>query len=169
MILHLGEDKAREWARGVAGNLARAPRGGDTDQLTAVNVGECSVALSNHYYYVRLMRSTKAEEQALVKKVGIIWPNQNDRGTHLNISGGGVLKHAPNRAAALKFLDYLASDAAQALFANGNNEWPAVKGVKLTNPELEQFGQFRTDNLPLGNLGKTQSAAQKLADQVGWK
>lgn len=169
MILHLGDEKAREWARGVAGNLARPPRGGDTDQLTAVNVGECSVALSNHYYYVRLIRSTKAQDQTLVKKVGIIWPNQNDRGTHLNISGGGVLKNAPHRAAALKFLDYLASDPAQALFANGNNEWPVVKGVKLANPELEQFGQFRTDSLPLEKLGKTQGAAQKLADQVGWK
>lgn len=169
MILHLGEDKAREWARGVAGNLARPPRGGDTDQLTAVNVGECSVALANHYYYLRLVRSAKPEDQALVKKVGIVWPNQNDRGTHLNISGGGVLKNAPNRDAALKFLEYLASDSAQALFANGNNEWPVVKGVKLANPDLEKFGQFRTDNLPLANLGKTQGAAQKLADQVGWK
>ena len=169
MILHLGEDKAREWARGVAGNLARPPRGGDTDQLTAVNVGECSIALSNHYYYVRLMRSTKPEDQALVKKVGIVWPNQNDRGTHVNISGGGVLKNAPHRDAAVKFLEYLASDQAQTLFANGNNEWPVVKGVKLNNLELEKFGEFRTDSLPLTKLGKTQNAAQKLADQVGWK
>lgn len=169
MILHLGEDKARDWARGVAGNLARPPRGGDTDQLTAVNVGECTVALANHYYYLRLVRSAKAEDQALVKRVGIIWPNQNDRGTHLNISGGGMLKNAPNRQAAVKFLEYLAGEQAQALFANGNNEWPVVKGVKLGNPDLEKFGQFRTDNLPLAGLGKTQGAAQKLADQVGWK
>ena len=169
MILHLGENKAREWARGVAANLARPPRGGDTDQLTAVGVGECSIALSNHYYYVRLMRSTKSEDRALVEKVHIVWPNQNDRGTHLNISGGGILKNAPNRDAAVKFLEYLASDQAQALFANGNNEWPVVKGIKLANPELEKFGHFRTDNLSLASLGKTQGAAQKLADQVGWK
>jgi len=169
MILHLGENKAREWARGVAANLARPPRGGDTDQLTAVGVGECSIALSNHYYYVRLMRSTKAEDRALVEKVHIVWPNQNDRGTHLNISGGGILKNAPNRDAAVKFLEYLASDQAQALFANGNNEWPVVKGIKLANPELEKFGHFRTDNLSLASLGKTQGVAQKLADQVGWK
>jgi iron(III) transport system substrate-binding protein len=169
MILHLGENKAREWARGVAANLARPPRGGDTDQLTAVGVGECSIALSNHYYYVRLMRSTKPEDRALVEKVHIVWPNQNDRGTHLNISGGGILKNAPNRDAAVKFLEYLASDQAQALFANGNNEWPVVKGIKLANLELEKFGHFRTDNLSLASLGKTQGAAQKLADQVGWK
>lgn len=169
MILHLGEEKAREWARGVAANLARPPRGGDTDQLTAVGVGECSIALSNHYYYVRLMRSAKPEDRALVEKVGIVWPNQNDRGTHVNISGGGMLKNSPNRDAAVRFLDYLASDTAQAYFANGNNEWPTVKGVKLVNAELASFGQFRTDALPLASLGKTQAAAQRLADQVGWK
>lgn len=169
MILHLGEEKAREWARGVAANLARPPRGGDTDQLTAVGVGECSIALSNHYYYVRLMRSVKPEDRALVEKVGIVWPNQNDRGTHVNISGGGMLKNAPHRDAAVRFLEYLASDTAQAYFANGNNEWPTVKGVKLVNAELASFGQFRTDALPLAKLGKTQAAAQRLADQVGWK
>lgn len=169
MILHLGEAKAREWARGVATNLARPPRGGDTDQLTAVGVGECSIALANHYYYVRLMRSAKPEERALVEKVHVVWPNQNDRGTHVNISGGGILKNAPNRDAAVKFLEYLASDSAQAYFADGNNEWPTVKGVKLANPQLESFGKFRTDGLPLADLGKTQAAAQRLADQVGWK
>ena len=169
MILHLGEEKARAWARGLATNLARPPRGGDTDQLTAVGVGECSIALANHYYYVRLMRSAKPEERALTEKVHIVWPNQNDRGTHVNISGGGILKNAPNRDAAVKFLEYLASDAAQSYFANGNNEWPTVKGVKLANPQLESFGRFRTDPLPLAELGKTQAAAQRMADQVGWK
>lgn len=169
MILHLGEGKAREWGRGIAANLARPPRGGDTDQLTAVNVGECTIALANHYYYLRLVRSTKAEDRALVEKVKIVWPNQNDRGTHVNISGGGLLKTAPNRDAGIKFLEYLASDTAQTYFANGNNEWPTVKGVKLANPDLEQFGRFRTDTLPLADLGKNQAAAQKLADQVGWK
>lgn len=169
MIHHLGEDKAREWARGVAGNLARPPRGGDTDQLKAVEVGECTIALANHYYYLRLLRSAKAEDRALVERVKIVWPNQNDRGTHLNISGGGLLKTAPNRDAGIKFLEYLASDSAQTYFANGNNEWPTVKGVKLDNPALEQFGRFRTDSLPLAELGRTQAAAQKMADQVGWK
>jgi iron(III) transport system substrate-binding protein len=169
MILHLGQEKATEWARGVAANLARPPRGGDTDQLRAVDVGECSIAISNHYYYVRLMRSEKPEDQSLVEKVKLVWPNQADRGTHVNISGGGMLQHAPNRDAALKFLEYLASDAAQTLFANGNNEWPTVPGVKLANPELEAFGKFKTDSLPLANLGKTQAAAQRIADQVGWK
>ncbi|HEX6439124.1 MAG TPA: Fe(3+) ABC transporter substrate-binding protein [Candidatus Binatia bacterium] len=169
LISHLGEEKATEWARGVTANLARPPRGGDTDQLKAVEVGECSIAISNHYYYVRLMRSDKPEERALVEKVGLIWPNQADRGTHLNISGGGLLQTAPNRNAGIKFLEYLASDAAQTLFANGNNEWPIVKGVKLDNAALESLGQFKTDSLPLANLGKSQAAAQRIADKVGWK
>jgi iron(III) transport system substrate-binding protein len=169
MILHLGEEKASAWARGVAANLAHPPRGGDTDQLRAAAVGECAIAVSNHYYYVRLMRSQKPEDRTVVEKVGIVWPNQNDRGTHVNISGGGMLKHAPHRGAAVKFLEYLASDPAQTLFAKGNNEWPAVEGVKLANLELEAFGQFKTDSLPLADLGKTQAAAQRIADKVGWK
>jgi iron(III) transport system substrate-binding protein len=169
MILHMGESKARDWARSIASNLARPPRGGDTDQLTAVGVGECSIALANHYYYVRLMRSAKPEDRALVEKVHIVWPNQNDRGAHVNISGGGVLKNAPHRDAAVQFLEYLASDIAQAYFADGNNEWPTVKGVKLANPLLDSLGQFRTDGLSLADLGKTQAAAQRLADQAGWK
>jgi iron(III) transport system substrate-binding protein len=169
MLIHVGEAKALEWARGVTANLARPPRGGDTDQLRAVAVGECAIAISNHYYYVRLMRSAKSEDRTVVEKVGLVWPNQGDRGTHVNISGGGMLRHAPNRDAAVKFLEYLATDAAQSYFANGNNEWPAVKGVKLANRELESLGQFKTDALPLADLGKTQPEAQRLADQVGWK
>jgi iron(III) transport system substrate-binding protein len=169
MVLHLGEEKATEWARGVATNLARPPRGGDTDQLRAVAAGECAIAISNHYYYVRLMRSQKPEDKTVVEKVGLVWPNQGDRGTHVNISGGGMLRHAPHRDAAAKFLEYLASDAAQTLFAKGNNEWPTVQGAKLANPELQSFGQFKTDSLPLANLGKVQATAQRIADKVGWK
>ncbi len=169
MILHLGEEKATEWARVVVANFARSPRGGDTDQLRAVAAGECAIALSNHYYYVRLMRSQKPEDRAVVQKVGLVWPNHADRGTHVNISGGGMLQHASHRDAAVKFLEYLASDKAQTLFAEGNNEWPTVKGVKLANPELESFGEFKIDSLPLANLGKTQAAAQRIADIVGWK
>jgi iron(III) transport system substrate-binding protein len=169
MMIHLGEKQATEWAKGVAANLARPPRGGDTDQLRAVAVGECAIAISNHYYYVRLMRSEKPEDRSLVEKVGLVWPNQADRGTHVNISGGGMLQHAPHRDAAVKFLEYLASDEAQTYFANGNNEWPTVPGVKLANPELESFGQIKTDTLPLASLGKNQAAAQRIADQVGWK
>jgi iron(III) transport system substrate-binding protein len=169
LISHLGEEKATEWARGVTANLARPPRGGDTDQLRAVAVGECSIAISNHYYYVRIMRSEKPADKALIEKVGLIWPNQGDRGTHVNISGGGLLQNAPHRDAGIKFLEYLVSGTAQTLFAKGNNEWPVVKGTKLDNSALESLGQFKTDSLPLASLGKSQAAAQRIADKVGWK
>jgi iron(III) transport system substrate-binding protein len=134
-----------------------------------VAAGECAIALSNHYYYVRLMRSEKSADRALVKKVGLVWPNQGDRGTHVNISGGGMIAYAPHRDAAVNFLEYLASDAAQTLFAKGNNEWPTVNGAKLANPELESFGEIKTDSLPLADLGKIQATAQRIADKVGWK
>ncbi|MCL4798236.1 MAG: Fe(3+) ABC transporter substrate-binding protein [Burkholderiales bacterium] len=169
MVSHLGEAQAKAWVEGVRANLARDPKGGDTDQLRAVAAGECSLAIGNHYYYVRLMRSSKPADKAVVERVGLIWPNQGDRGVHMNISGGGMLKHAPHKEAAVKFLEYLASDSAQAYFANGNNEWPTVPGVKLANPALESLGEFKTDGVNVAELGRNQAIAQKLADQAGWK
>ncbi|HYO27597.1 MAG TPA: extracellular solute-binding protein, partial [Azonexus sp.] len=124
IIAHDGEAKAETWARGMVANFARAPKGGDTDQIKAVAAGECGVALSNSYYVARLMRSTKPEDVKVMEKVGIVWPNQATTGTHINVSGGGMLKTAPHKEAAIKFLEYLASDDAQRYFADGNNEWP---------------------------------------------
>jgi iron(III) transport system substrate-binding protein len=169
MIEHLGEPQAEAWARGVVGNMARTPRGGDTDQIKAVAAGECGVALTNTYYYVRLMRSTKPEEREWVSKVGLIWPNQASFGTHLNIAGAGVLKHAPHPDNARRFLEYLASDEAQGYFANGNNEWPAVKGAVARNAELDSLGSFKADTLPVAVLGRNTPAAQRLLDRAGWK
>jgi len=169
LIEHWGEKKAEEWARGVVANFARAPKGGDTDQIRAVAAGECGVAISNSYYYVRLMKSDKPDDRQVIEKVGLIWPNQKSFGTHLNISGAGVLKHAPHKEAAIKFLEYLASDEAQAYFANGNNEWPVVKSAPLDNRELASLGSFRMDNLNVGALGKNQPLAQKIFDRAGYK
>ncbi|MFO1309223.1 MAG: Fe(3+) ABC transporter substrate-binding protein [Burkholderiales bacterium] len=169
MIEHLGEPKAEAWARGVVANFARAPKGGDTDQIKAVAAGECDVALSNTYYYARLLRSTKPEDQEVVAKTGIVWPDQGSFGTHVNVSGAGVLKHAPHREAAVKFLEYLASDEAQRYFADGNNEWPAVKSVAVKNPALEAMGTFKADPLPIAVLGRNTPAAQKLVDRAGWR
>jgi iron(III) transport system substrate-binding protein len=134
LIEHMGEAKAEEWARGMVANMARPPRGGDTDQIMGVASGECGVALSNSYYVARLMRSTKPEEQAAIAKVGVVWPNQDTRGTHVNISGGAVAKSAKNRDNAVKFLEYLASDEAQVYFANGNNEWPVARPTRCPLP-----------------------------------
>jgi len=169
LVTHLGEARTEEWARAVASNLARAPKGGDTDQLKSVAAGECDLAISNTYYYVRLLKSQKPDEKAVAEKVGVIFPNQKDRGTHVNISGAGVMKHAPNRAAAVLFLEYLASDAAQNYFANGNNEWPVVASVKPDNAALASLGTFKADSLNIGAIGKNQPTAQKIADRSGFK
>ncbi len=169
VIAHEGEAKAEAWAQGMVANFARAPKGGDTDQIKAVAAGECGVALSNTYYVARLMRSTKPEEQKLMEKVGVVWPNQATTGTHINVSGGGMLKTAPHKEAAVKFLEYLASDDAQRYFADGNNEWPVVESVKVTNPALEALGKFKADSLPVKNLAMYQIKAQIIFDRAGFK
>ena len=169
MIAHNGEAKTEEWARGVVANFARAPKGGDTDQLKAVAAGECGVAISNSYYLARLMRSTKPEDQQVVKALGVAWPNQKTWGTHINVSGAGVVKTAPNRDAAVKFLEYLASDEAQAYFADGNNEWPVVRTAKVKNPALDALGEFKPDALPIGQLATNTALAQKVFDRAGWR
>ena len=169
MIDHLGEQKAQAWAQAVRDNLARDPRGGDTDQLKSVAAGECDVTISNQYYYARLLRSGKPDEREIGEKLGVVFPNQSSWGTHVNISGAGVMKHAPNREAAVKFLEYLASDDAQRYFADGNNEWPAVAGVKVDNPALASLGAFRQDALNVAVLGRNQPGAQKIYDRVAWK
>ena len=169
MIDHLGEQKAQAWAQAVRDNLARDPRGGDTDQLKSVAAGECDVTISNQYYYARLLRSGKPDEREIGEKLGVVFPNQSSGGTHVNISGAGVMKHAPNREAAVKFLEYLASDDAQRYFADGNNEWPAVAGVKVDNPALASLGAFRQDALNVAVLGRNQPGAQKIYDRVAWK
>ena len=169
LIQHLGEQKTEEWARGLVANFARAPKGGDTDQIKAVAAGECGVAISNTYYIVRLMRSAKAEDRKVIESIGVVWPNQMSFGTHINVSGGGMLKAAPHKDAAVNFLEYLASDQAQAYFANGNNEWPVVKSVAVKNPELESLGKFKADSLNVGTLSKGTAQAQKIFDRAGWR
>ena len=169
VIAHQGEAKAEEWARGMVANFARAPKGGDTDQIKSVAVGECQVALANTYYVARMMRSTKPEDQKLMERVGVVWPNQASTGTHINVSGAGVLKHAPHKEAAVKFLEYLASDDAQRYFADGNNEWPVVSSVKVSNPALEALGKFKADTLPVKKLEMFQVKAQMIFDRAGYK
>lgn len=169
IIAHNGEAKAEEWARGVVANFARQPKGGDTDQIKAVAAGECGVAISNTYYLARLLRSDKPAERKLMENVTIVWPNQGNVGTHINISGGGMLKTAPNKEAAVRFLEYLVSDDAQRYFADGNNEWPAVPSVVVKNPALEAMGKFKADSLPISLLAKNASTAQKVFDRAGWR
>ncbi len=169
MIERRGEAATEEWARGMVANMARPPRGGDTDQIKAVASGECGVALANSYYLVRLLRSNKPEDKAVVSKIGFVWPNQKTSGAHINIAGGGVAKNAPHPKAALEFLEYLASDSAQEYFANGNNEWPVVKSVKIENEGLKMLGPFKAEDISVAAIGRNQIAAQRILDRVGYK
>jgi iron(III) transport system substrate-binding protein len=169
MIDHLGEARAEDWARGVRANLAQEPKGGDTDQLKAVAAGLCDVTISNQYYYARLLRSGKPDEREVGERLGIVLPNQASWGTHVNISGAGVLKNAPHREAAIRFLEHLASDDAQRYFADGNNEWPVVASVKVDNPVLNMLGEFKRDALNVAVLGQNQPNSQKVYDRVAWK
>jgi iron(III) transport system substrate-binding protein len=168
MIAAHGPEKAEAWAKGVVANMARAPKGGDTDQLMALAAGECDVAVANTYYYVRLLKSSKPAERAAAEKIGVVFPNQADRGAHVNISGAGVAKHAPHREAAVKFLEYLASPEAQSYFANGNNEYPVIGKVQ-GNAELAALGEFRKDAVNVSVYGRNQAAAQQAYDRAGWK
>jgi iron(III) transport system substrate-binding protein len=168
MIAANGPTKAEEWARGVVANMARSPKGGDTDQIRGVASGECEIALGNTYYFARIMKSDKAEDKTVVEKVGVVFPNQDNRGAHINISGAGVAKYAPNKEAAIKFLEYLASPEAQNYFANGNNEYPVV-GIASGNAQLQSLGNFKRDSLTMEMVGKNYAAAAQIFDRVGWK
>ena len=164
-----GAEKTEAWLKGMVANMARAPKGGDTDQIKAVASGECLVALTNSYYLARLMRSTAPEDRAVVEKIAVVFPDQQGAGTHVNVAGGAVAAHTKSRAAAVQFLEYLASDEAQAHFANGNNEWPAVRSVKMTNPALDALGDFRHDQVSIAAVGANQAKVQQMLDRVGYK
>ena len=169
MVEHDGVEKTEKVLKGYVDNQARAPKGGDTDQIKAVASGECGVALTNSYYLARLMRSDKPEDKAVVEKIGLVWPNQATTGTHMNLAGGAVARHAPNRDNAIKFLEYLSSDQAQRYFAEGNNEWPVVKSVKTENPVLQKLGTFKMDTVSTDRMAAQSAEAQKLLDKVGYK
>ena len=165
-----GVEATTRWARGIADNLARNPQGGDTDQLKALAAGEGDVAITNAYYYVRLAKSDKPEDQAVAEKIGIFFPNQGpgERGTHVNVSGAGVAVNAPNRDNAIKFLEYLASDTAQESFANASNEYPVVEGVAM-DPVLVSLGTFRPDALNARTFGANNQRALLIMNAAGWR
>ena len=169
LLEHRGESATEALLKGMVANMARSPKGGDTDQIRAVASGECAIALSNTYYLARLMRSDAPADRATMQRVGVMFPNQNLQGTHINIAGGAVARYARHRQAAVQFLEYLASDEAQGYFANGNNEWPAVPGIKLSNPALESFGQFRSETIPVSRVGMNQIRVQQILDRVGYQ
>jgi iron(III) transport system substrate-binding protein len=170
-VERLGDAKGEAWLKGMVANMARAPKGGDTDQVRAVASGECGVAITNTYYVARLMKSDKPEDRAVMDKVRVVFPNQSSSGTHVNIAGGAIAQHAKNTANAVLFMEYLASPFAQNYFANGNNEYPAAKGVKIDNPALKAMGgeSFKADNIALGVVAKNMTKVQQMLDRVGYK
>jgi iron(III) transport system substrate-binding protein len=171
MLEHLGPSKMENWLQGLKANLARAPKGGDTDQIRAVASGECAVAISNSYYIARLMRSGQAQDQALMSKVEVVFPNQQSWGTHLNIAGAAVARHSKNPQAAIQFIEYLASPQAQTYFADGNNEWPVVASVKTANPALQAMsgGAFKAETVPVAQVAAHQVRVQQMLDRIGFR
>ncbi len=168
---HMGEQKTEQWLRGVVANLARSPKGGDTDQIKGVASGECAIAVTNSYYLARIMRSDAPENKAIMDRVGVVFPNQSSWGTHVNVAGGAVARNAKNPANAVKFLEYLASAPAQNHFANGNNEWPAANNVEISNPALKAMtgGGFKSETVPVSQIGMNQVKIQQMLDRVGFK
>ena len=168
---HLGEAKTEQWLKGLVANMARDPKGGDTDQIKAVASGECGVALTNSYYLARIMRSSAPEDKLVAERVGVVFPNQQTWGTHVNIAGAAVAKNAKHPENAVKFMEYLASPDAQNYFANGNNEWPAVASVTVNNPALKAMtgGSFKADTIPVSAIGYNQLKVQQMLDRVGFK
>ena len=170
IIEHEGEEAAEAWAEGLKSNLARDPEGGDTDQLRAVASGECDIAVSNTYYFARALAGNVDGLTGSTDMFGIVFPNQDSTGTHVNISGAGIAVNAPNRDNAVKFLEYLASDSAQKYFSDGNHEYPVVEGVALAGTLMTMNPDgFKADDLNLSVLGENQALAVQIYDRVGYK
>ena len=169
VIENFGAEAATEWAQGVVDNFARDPQGGDTDQLRGLVSGECDISISNTYYFSRALRvPVDGLDAEAMSNIGWIFPAQNAEGAHMNLSGGGVAAHAPNRDNAIKFLEYLASDQAQQYFSAGNDEYPAVPGVAMS-PSVAALGLFRADAVDLSEVAKNIPQAQVIFNQVGWE
>jgi iron(III) transport system substrate-binding protein len=168
LIANEGEETAENWAKGVVANMARKPQGGDRDQIKAVAAGECDIAVANTYYYAGMLEDERGDQREAAEKVAIVFPNQEDRGTHVNISGGGVTKSAKHKDEAVKLLEFLASDDAQALYAQVVNEYPLRDDIEL-DATLKGWGAFKADDLDLVKLGELNGEAVRIFDRAGWR
>lgn len=168
IIANDGEEKALEWAKGMVNNFARTPKGNDRDQVKSILAGEGDIAVVNTYYLGKLLNSKDSMEVKAGEAVGVFFPNQSDRGTHINISGIGVAKYAPNKENAIKFIEYLISKEVQEIFAKANYEYP-VNTSAQSSDLLKSWGTFKEDNLSLSKLGELNKKAVLLFDQAGWK
>ena len=168
VIENHGEEAATAWAKGVVDNFARDPEGGDTDQLRGIISGECDVSISNTYYFARALRKDVKGLSADIDQIGVVFPAQDAEGAHMNLSGAGVAAHAPNRENAIKFMEYLASDQAQQYFSAGNDEFPTVPGVAVSE-SVAKLGDYKADTVDLSKVAKNVPTAQKIFNAVGWK
>ncbi len=163
-----GPQKAGDWVRGVVANMARPPEGGDRDQIRAVAAGVCEITVTNTYYYIRMAHGEDAADRAVTQRVRLAFPSLGDAGTHVNVSGGGVARHAPNRANAIRFLEFLATPEAQAIFATANNEFTAANGVANPAP-VDAYAGFRANPMSVTVYGRRQAEAQSLMTTAGWR
>lgn len=168
LIAHHGEAQTLEWAKGIVTNLARPPKGGDRDQIKAIAAGECDLSLVNTYYLAGMLNAQEPLEREAASKVAVFWPNQKDRGAHVNISGAGITAAAKNTQEARKLLEFLVSDEAQRWYAEVNQEYPIKAGVPIS-PTLQAWGAFKADHLPLTRLGELNPQAVRLLDRAGWR
>ena len=168
MIEVNGVEATETWAESLVGNLAREPEGGDTDQIKAVAAGQCDVAVVNHYYWARLAKSDDAADQDVASQTAVFFPNQDDRGTHVNISGAGIIATAPNADNAVAFLEFLTTSEAQTIFAVDNNEYPVVEGVEV-DPVVSELGDFKVDEVNVSSYGANNPEVTQLVDRIGWK
>jgi iron(III) transport system substrate-binding protein len=168
VIAHVGEDKAEQWLRGVKDNLARKPQGNDRAQAKAIYEGVCDVAVANTYYMGKMATNDeKPEQKEWAESVRIVFPNQDDRGTHVNVSGAAVTRSAPNRENAIRLLEFLSGDYAQELYAEQNFEYPVKAGVPL-HPLVASWGNFKADTIGLADIAGYRAAASKMVDRVGY-
>jgi iron(III) transport system substrate-binding protein len=168
MIETKGETATEEWVKGLVGNFARQPEGNDTDQIKAVAAGICDVALVNHYYVARLQQSDVPQDQQIAESIGVIFPDLNQSGTHINISGAGVVEGAPHPQNAVEFIEFLATPEAQEIFANNNNEYPVIAELE-PNPTVTSLGEFETSSLDISAYGENNADAVVIMDRGGWK
>jgi iron(III) transport system substrate-binding protein len=168
IIANEGPEAAESWAAGIVANMAREPAGGDTDQIKAVAAGAGDIAITNTYYLAQLYNSDDAEDRRVAEQIGAFFPDQGGRGTHVNVSGAGVTRNAPNRENAIRLIEFLSADEAQGVFAEQVQEYPVKPGV-ARSATLQEWGEFQTDNLDLTRLGELNSEAVRIFDRVGWR
>lgn len=168
MLANIGPEATDAWLEGLVRNFARPPQGGDRDQVKAVAAGQCDVAVINSYYLGAMIQSGEETEQAAAERVALFWPNQDDRGTHVNVSGAGITAASRNPAGALALIEFLANRQSQQWYAETNNEYPVRKDVQHS-PLLQSWGSFSADPLAMTELGRLNAAAVMAMDRAGWK